>query len=47
MPALICAVFASSTSKPVTSKPCAREFHGERQADVAEADDADVRLCGT
>ena len=35
---------AASTSKPVTSNPALAELHRQRQADVAEADDADPGL---
>ena len=32
---------------PVVMKPGSRELHGERQADVTEADDADAGACAS
>ena len=45
-PALIASIFRASRSMPVVVEAGAREFDRERQADVAEADDADRARCG-
>ncbi len=38
--------FRASRSMPVVSEAGAGELDGQRQADVAEADDADAGRCG-